>query len=58
MYIFTSRAKANQLEPYAYIHYVLQHIGDADTVEKFEALLPWNVPLKKIEKKVPAAEKV
>ena len=57
-YSLIETAKSNQLEPYAYIHYVLQHIGDADTVEKFEALLPWNVPLKKIEKKVPAAEKV
>ncbi|MCP4487567.1 MAG: transposase domain-containing protein, partial [Gammaproteobacteria bacterium] len=27
---------------YAYIRYVLKHIGAADTVEKLEALLPWN----------------
>jgi len=26
------------------------HIGAADTLEKIEALLPWNVPLERIEK--------
>lgn len=36
-------AKANGIEPYAYLYHVLTHIGAADTVEKFEALLPWNV---------------
>ena len=36
-------AKANGLEPYAYIRHVLRHIATADTVEKLEALLPWNV---------------
>ncbi|WP_315710963.1 transposase domain-containing protein [Brenneria uluponensis] len=36
-------AKANQLEPTAYIQYVLDHIGEADTQEKLDALLPWNV---------------
>lgn len=46
-------AKANNLEPYAYIKYVLDRIGDADTLEKIEALLPWNVPLAFFEKKVP-----
>ena len=36
-------AKANSLEPYAYLQYVLQHIAAADTVEKLEALLPWSM---------------
>ena len=36
-------AKANGLEPYAYLNHVLGHIGSADTLEKLEALLPWNV---------------
>ena len=36
--------KANNLEPYAYILQTLNHIGAADTLEKIEALLPWNVP--------------
>jgi len=33
------------LEPSAYIHQVLTHIAEAGTVEKLEALLPWNVDL-------------
>ncbi|WP_411572159.1 hypothetical protein [endosymbiont of Ridgeia piscesae] len=28
------------------MHYVLQHIGAAETVEQIEALLPWNAKLK------------
>ena len=36
-------AKANGLEPFAYLNQVLQHIGAADTLEKLEALiLPTN----------------
>ena len=38
-------AKANGLEPYEYIRYVLEHIASAKTVEDIEALLPWNVSL-------------
>ncbi|MBT4080421.1 MAG: transposase domain-containing protein [Gammaproteobacteria bacterium] len=37
--------------PYTYIEYILNHIGAADTLEKIEALLPWNVPLERVEKK-------
>jgi len=38
-------AKANGIEPYAYLHHVLTHIATADSVEKLETLLPWNTPL-------------
>lgn len=31
------------LEPYDYLVKVLQNIAAADTLEKIEALLPWNV---------------
>ncbi len=51
-YSLLETAKANDLEPSAYINYVLAHIGEADTLEKLEALLPWNVPLEPIAKKV------
>lgn len=51
-YSLIETAKANQLEPYAYIKYILDHIGAADTVEKIEALLPWNVPMETFEKNV------
>jgi transposase len=49
-YSLIETAKANGLEPYEYLHHVLKHIAAADTVEKLEALLPWNI------KKVPSAE--
>jgi transposase len=45
IYSLIETAKANGLEPYAYLRHVLQHIATADTVEKMEALLPWNVNL-------------
>jgi transposase len=44
-YSLIESAKANELEPSAYIHHVLKRIAEADTVEKLEALLPWNVEL-------------
>src|SRR5699024_2292566 len=50
-YSLIETARANQLEPAAYIDYVLKHIGDAETPEQIEALLPWNVPLTRVEKK-------
>jgi hypothetical protein len=42
-YSLIETAKANGLEPYNYILHVLSNIATADTVEKLEALLPWNV---------------
>lgn len=51
-------AKANDLEPYSYIQYILDHIGAADTLEKVEALLPWNVPMEQLSKKVYAFDGV
>lgn len=42
-YSLIETAKANQLEPYGYIKYLLDQIAEADTLEKLEALLPWNV---------------
>ncbi len=52
-YSLVETAKANSLEPSAYIQYVLDHIAEADTLEKLEALLPWNVNLERASKKVP-----
>lgn len=50
-YSLIETAKANGLEPSAYIHHVLKHITNADTLEKLEALLPWSAEL-------PASKKV
>ncbi len=51
-YSLIETAKANGLEPSAYIRYVLEHIADADTLEKLERLLPWSVELESTSKKV------
>jgi transposase len=48
-YSLIETAKANGLEPYEYLHHVLTHIAAADTVEKIEALLPWNADLTKVQ---------
>ena len=50
-YSLIETARANDLEPSAYIHHVLKHIGEADTVEKLESLLPWNTDLEPAPKK-------
>lgn len=42
-YSLIETAKANKLEPSRYIKYVLDHIAEADTLKKIEALLPWNM---------------
>nr|WP_276508159.1 transposase [Endozoicomonas acroporae] len=42
-YSLIESAKDNGLEPFEYICYVLEELPYADTVEKLEALLPWNV---------------
>ena len=36
-------AKANDLQPYDYLYYVIRELQYADTVEKLEALMPWNL---------------
>ena len=52
-YSLVETAKANSLEPSAYLQHVLERIAEADTLEKLEALLPWNVDLERTPKKVP-----
>jgi len=41
-YSIIETTKANGLEPYEYLTHVLKALPYADTVEKIEALLPWN----------------
>ena len=41
-YSIIESAKANGLEPYAYLTHILNALPYADTVEKIEVLLPWN----------------
>lgn len=44
-YSLIETAKTNNIEPSRYIQHVLTHIAKADTLEKLEALLPWNTRL-------------
>lgn len=51
-YSLIETAKANDLEPASYINHVLDHIAEADTLEKLEALLPWNTALEPTAKTI------
>ena len=42
LYSIVSTARANGLEPYAYLRHLFAELPKARTVENFEALLPWN----------------
>lgn len=42
-YTLIETAKANDIEPFEYIKHVVTHIATADTPEKIEQLLPWNM---------------
>jgi transposase len=43
LYSLIETAKANRLEPYAYLRYIFEKLPTATSLEDFEALLPWNV---------------
>ena len=43
MFSLIESAKANGLEPYAYMQWVIGNITAADTDEALDALLPWNM---------------
>lgn len=42
LYSLVQTAKANGLEPYAYLRRLFQELPQADSVEAIEALLPWH----------------
>jgi transposase len=43
LYSLVESAKANALEPYAYLRHVLTELPKAQSLEAIEALLPWHV---------------
>jgi len=45
LYSLVETAKANRVEPHAYLTYLFTHLPIATTVDEFEALLPWNVKI-------------
>lgn len=42
LYGVASTARANRLEPYAYLHRLRTELPKAKTVENFKAMLPFN----------------
>ena len=44
LYSLVETAKANALEPYAYLRHVLTWLPRAQSVDDIDAMLPWNVP--------------
>jgi transposase len=43
IYSIIETAKANGLEPYSYLRFILKRLPAATCVEDFEKLLPWNI---------------
>ena len=43
LYSLIETAKANSLEPYAYLRHVFKELPAAKSLEEIEALLPWNI---------------
>ena len=48
MYSIIETAKANKLEPYAYIRTLFTRLPGCESLESFEKLLPWNVELEAV----------
>lgn len=45
LYSLIETAKANAIEPYAYLRQVFEKLPQAETLEEIEPLLPWNISL-------------
>ena len=43
LYTLVMGARANGVEPFAYLEYLFEQLPRATTVEMIEALLPWSV---------------
>ena len=41
-YTLVETAKANKIDPFEYIHFLVSRIAAVDSVDGYEALLPWN----------------
>ena len=51
-YSLIETAKAHEIEPYAYLRHIFKALPYASSIEKIEALLPWNV-----KNQIPSKEK-
>jgi transposase len=43
LYSLVMTCRANEIEPYAYLNHLFEHLPAASIVEQVEALLPWNL---------------
>jgi transposase len=43
LYSLIETAKANKLEPYAYLRHIFEKLPTATSLEDYEGLLPWNI---------------
>jgi transposase len=50
LYSLIETAKANRLEPYAYLRYIFEKLPTASSLADYEALLPWNIALGQVKR--------
>jgi len=44
LYSLVETCKACRIDPYRYLHWLFRRIPLANTVDDYDALLPWNMP--------------
>ena len=49
LYSLIETAKANKLEPYAYLRFIFEKLPMAEALQDYEDLLPWNVDPKQMD---------
>jgi len=57
LYSLVMTCRANEIEPYAYLNYLFEHLPAASTVAQVEALLPWNLKAMLDEQKKKSPER-
>ena len=43
LYSLIETAKANRLDPYGYLKFIIEQLPRAESVDEIEALLPWKI---------------
>ncbi|MBT3256945.1 MAG: IS66 family transposase [Deltaproteobacteria bacterium] len=49
LYSLIETAKVNKLEPYAYLRFIFEKLPMAESLQDYEALLPWNLSPEQLE---------
>ena len=49
LYSLIETAKANSLEPYAYLQQIFGRLPTASSLEDYEELLPWNIAMGQVK---------